>query len=634
MGPTSILVFALSAALGFAIFHYVWEPEHPTKYEIWFEKPRITYITLGIAFFLISSIIIYSLDIHSAIGTHFWFLLVLINSPIGYSLVLGILFGLLFGYWSFMIITPDKLETESARMVHNRWGYVLALIIIVAIIGPGLRGFLERITEIKSAPFQLSLAQPQSRESSSNAVVLGAEKGDQKRISALRLSTYYTQNAIPYLINNIISDREYLYILKDINIDHISSETLDYFSEINPITECMKSIIAGTDDPQILHDLYGVLLHKMRSDYEENDKYDFDELITNPLTVLNWLIVISRTSKVPDQIVSSDECTKALLSLTRPKAGSAIAQLYYHLLISFSLGSAGANEAAIRSLADWIVETETDRATYKDDLTLDWALVRAKQYLEVALSQEGMQAARLALLRDLLSQMEALYNRAPYSVSKGILAARDKWTDPQICTDIRKIADKDGSWKHRQSNFKFTTLDKLSIEPNEYTITPPERSIALLILSYISFRHNLNETQFRMNGADLTTILNSRANAQIPKCLTMMALDNNSYQSNVLLSQYHSIYAQIILFADEYWKEKVFIVDVPNEDVKKEALRHLILAQALLDEVGITGREERPLGKNEPPVWSEIIKSGESGEVAHRREIDVLVRKLSLSVNG
>lgn len=635
MGPTSILVFALASALGFAIFHYIWEPEQPTKYEEWFEKPRITYICIGLAFLLVASIVIYSLDIHSSIGTHFWFVLVLINSPIGYSLVLGILFGLLFGYWSFMIMSPDKLETESARMVHNRWGYVLGLIIFIAILGPGLKGFLERVTEIRSAPLQLSLAQPPEANSQpESAIVLATEKGDQSRLSPLSLSNYYTTDALPFLMKNIISDREYIYILNGKDENQTVINAVNRFKLTYPAIECMKSIISVTNDPQIMHDLYGVLFHKMRAKNSDGAENDWKEIIQNPFALLNMNTIMTlKNTPIKSTTAVSDSCTEIFLSIGPPNENEELSLLYHNLLISFALGSAGANEAAVRSLAEAIKKTEERKQNSQQDSgahdpVIDWAIVRAKQYLEVALSLEGMQAARLELLHDLTRQMEILFNTAPYDVTDGILANRDKWTNADICTTIRKTAAADEGWTLRQTIFESELRKDPTFSKDDYPLNSPPRSIALLMVSYISFTYNLTNTQYQTGGVDLYTISTAKRNTQIPACLMMLALNNNAKQTNILRAQYSELYARLLLHASEYWSDRLFMLDIPNGDVQKEALRHLIMAQGFLDAAGISGNDD------DGGDWYSVIVYGENGEKARRRRIDVLVRKLSLTTGG
>jgi hypothetical protein len=630
MGPTSILVFALSAALGFAIFHYVWEPEHPTKYEQWFEKPRITYICIGIGLVLLASVVVYSLDIHSSIGTHFWFLLVLINSPIGYSLVLGLLFGLLFGYWSFMIMSPEKLATESSRMVHNRWGYVLGLIIFIAIVGPGLKGFLERVTEIRSAPLQLSLAQPIQDKRPDASVVQGANRGQKKQASALALSDYYTSFAIPYIKKNIATDNDYIFILTGKDFTKESIQSLVSFNENDYFIDCISLIIQDTDDPQILHDLYGAFLHDLRKGQRNRIGRRIHSIIYSGTSIANKaVLILENIYKIRDYLINEFysnirqfPCNREIDEWSINDKKYVISNLYDELLVSFALGSAGANESAIRALADWINSQKEDA-----DYTAAWAIIRAMQYLQLSLSQEGMDTARLELLKTLLGRMEAAFDGAPYNISGRFLADRDRWTNPTICRDLYKEYGKTQDWKKNREIFNDTIVDRNLFKNKEkYHQQPFPTPLALLAVSYISFSYLYVESAYISNDISLNVIQQAQRNTKIQECLFRLGVPQPS-QAYDLQAKHHELYARLLLRANEYWKEKLFVVGVPANSANREALRHLIIAQSYMERAGIRA----DLG--DANSWYDTIQKGEDDDKTRRRRVDALVRNLSLALN-
>jgi len=641
MGPTSILVFSLAAALGFAIFHYIWEPEHPDKYYEWFEKPKITYICLGIFALLLSSIAVYSLDLHPSIGTHVWFVFVLVNSSIGYSAVLGILFGLLFGYWSFMIMSPDQLETESARLVHNRWGYALALIIFMAIVGPGLKGLLERITEIRSAPLQLSLAQPRANATPDASIVQGTFRGERKQPSPLTLSDYYTSSAIPYLKNNIASDNDYIFILKGEPITEKSVSAIKQFNQRNSFVQCLSSIIEETDDPKLLHDFYGVFLHQARSRYSGNFLSLLKRLDAPPF---NWI----ELANIPNPklllygIRARQEYNFGLLDhllgrriqpcewnfdlWRHDNNGNTLSSLYEELLVSFALGSAGANEAAIRHLADWIKANSERQQKDTDDITAEWAIIRAMQYLQLALSQQGMETARQELLRALLGRMEAAFAQAPVDVSGEVLANRSEWTKSSICSAFRKRYPKTDEWVRFRSDFHKTAVENaLFQEKDNYEQLDHSKSIALLAVSYLSFSYLYVESAYISGNVSLPTIELARRNALVQECVFTQGMKNPK-DAYVLIAKHNELYGRVILSATDVWKKKLFVLGIRSDQINREAFRHLILAQSYLDKAGITAT------RSDTDSWHETIEDGEDGNRARRRRIDALVGQLSRSI--
>lgn len=635
MGPTSILVFSLAAALGFAIFHYIWEPDHPQKYYEWFEKPKITYICIGLFIALVSSVAVYSFDLHPSIGTHVWFVFVLVNSSIGYSAVLGTLFGLLFGYWSFMIMSPDKLETESARMVHNRWGYALALIIFMAIVGPGLKGILERVTEIRSAPLQLSLAQPRANATPDASIVQGTFRGERKQLSPLTLSDYYTSSAIPYLKNNIASDSDYLFILKGEPATEPSLASIKKFNRRDTFIQCLSSIIKTTDDPKLLHDFYGAFLHQAR--YRPDD--GFIALISSFGAPFNWI----RTPEITNPRILFQKIQywhqeklgilgQVFGQKLRPcawnfdlwrtdKRGNTLSSLYEELLVSFALGSAGANEAAVRKLGKWIHEQKSDT-----DITAEWAIIRAMQYLQLALSQQGMETARQELLKALLRRMEEAFANAPTDVSGEILANRSEWTKSSICSAFRKNYPRTDEWiKHRKEFHDAAVKDTLFQEKDNYEQLHHSKSIALLAVSYLSFSYLYVESAYIANSLILPIIEIARHNALVHECVFIQGMKNPT-DAYILIAKHHELYGRVILSATDTWKKKLFALGIRSDQINREAFRHLILAQSYLDKAGITG------SSIETDSWYETIERGEDGNKARRRRIDALVGQLSRSI--
>ncbi|WP_453973234.1 hypothetical protein [Amorphus sp. MBR-141] len=627
----SVLVFSLAALLGFASY-YLTRGNTPRLVGGRLAQPNlVALVAIGSGLGLATVLVIFVWEIHTELGTHVWHVYRFVSTPIAYCAVVGTVFGYLFGYWSSFLLKPELLTQPETNRAHGRWGLVLLTLLIVSLFTPSVDALLGRVTSINSAPLQLSFSQGQQATPQNSAGGIFGQGGEgtedtAQQASALVRSSFYAGFAIPLLKKNAIADPFYISIVRSEPFPDTPQDLPAVLTRTEAFSSCLKEAVQGSSDPLLVHTYFGPEIHRLRLDTIDRSTHSAADIRDIAGKTIYFVEAIAKQINIPDYIQRhyipqyiADSCI--IERSSKPEANedrisSIFEDLYESLLISFALGAAGAHEASIRALAEWIEGTDKK---YKDieqgsraATSLQWAQIRAKQYLAISLAMEGMHTARRDLLGDVTLNMEELFFSANQQGVGAVLRDPDMWAEDRDCraleTKVREKPNFPSDWEDRS--------------PEERPFHGEHNAAARLMLSYVSYADLFVEEALAQDAVDARVFNYAIRNAHLPSCLFTLGL-SSSEQSLELQAKYRLHLAKVLLFASEFWGEKITYTTLTDLEVEKEALRHLIRAEDLLKQRGDAG----------DPGWYAQIVSGESGTEAMRRQIDRLIRRLTRVVS-
>ena len=194
----------------------------------------------------------------------------------------------------------------------------------------------------------------------------------------------------------------------------------------------------GSSDPLLVHSYFGPEIHRLRLETikkPETDSSSLNKLASNTIFVFE---TFARQVQIPEFMKNSCLIENSPVddrASNDDEISAIFEDLYENLLVSFALGAAGAHEASIRVLAEWINSADQTYEDLEKDsraaTSLDWARIRAKQYLAISLAMEGMHTARRDLLSDVTLDMEELFFSAAQEGVGGVLRDPDRWAEGQ-----------------------------------------------------------------------------------------------------------------------------------------------------------------------------------------------------------
>lgn len=624
--------------VGFSSYFLIWR-DRTRFFSLRSLAPILTLSVSGFVLLVVVGVFIW--NIYSSIGDAPWQAYRIITSPIGYSTFVGGIFGFIFAYWCSFLLAPESLKVPHVRRAHGRWGLVLLTILTVTLFAPSIDRLLGRVTSIEAAPIQLSFTPSAGPGGTRDAAVfLKAEGSDsngkngETQPSALGRASFYALSAIPDLADKAKSDPYYLALLNNSEYPENPPPIPSILSSTRILTNCLRKKIKETQDPLSLHYNFSEIIHHLQS----NKKY-FIFLLAKPITAN--IRNITRPTEYPiskeniSRIMSILEEEYGCEAIKNPEFASLYAesnekpsftdQLYTKLLVSFALGSAGAHEASIRKLADWIEneavwnpapnQPASTPEVQKKKLELEWTRMRAKQYLAIGLSMEGLHAARLELLQDIVLQMESLFEANGNKGFSTYLRDPDLWELDADCGDFSRAIE-------TEPNF---AEDGKKSEPDSLPFSSESNLGARLIMSYISHTDLLVEEALTLDYMAPRIIKYARRNTLVPDCLFILGLANRE-QELELKAKYHYQYASVILYALEYWSDKFAFTRLSETDAYEEALRQLISAEGYLKQFADL-REGKDTGAHSQ-WYREIATSGSSTSYMERR-IERLIKRLT-----
>jgi len=624
MASMSVLVFALAALLGFASY-YLTRGKTSGLLGGSSSRPNpVGLVAIGSALGLAAVVFIFVLEIHTELGSHMWHAYRFVSTPVAYCSIVGAVFGYLFGYWSSFLLQPDLLARPGTSKAHGRWGAVLLTLLIVTLFAPSVDAMLGRVTSINSAPLQLSFSpgQQSTPQNSAGGIFGQGENGGEdsaQQASALVRSSFYAGFAIPLLKKNAISDPFYISIVRAEPFPDDPQVLPSVLTRTEAFSNCLKNAVQGSSDPLLVHSYFGPEIHRLRLETikkPETDASSLNKLASNTICVFE---TFARQVQIPEFMKNScliENSPVGDRASNDDEIPAIFEDLYENLLVSFALGAAGAHEASIRVLAEWINSADQTYEDLEKDsraaTSLDWARIRAKQYLAISLAMEGMHTARRDLLSDVTLDMEELFFSAAQQGVGGVLRDPDRWAEDRDCRDLETKVS-------REPNFPPDWKDR---SPDDRPFAGEDNAAARLMLSYVSYTDLFVEEALAQDTVDARVFNYAIRNAHLPSCLFTLGLSGPE-QSLELQAKYRLHFAKVLLFASEFWGERITYTALTDLEVEKEALRHLIRAEDLLKQRG--GASE--LG------WYAQIVSGASGTEAMRQQIDRLIRRLTRVVN-
>ncbi|MGX1307414.1 hypothetical protein AB7M35_002134 [Amorphus suaedae] len=633
MASMSVLAFSLAALLGFASYYLTRDKTSRVLGRSSARPNLVGMVAIGSGLALAAVLMIFVSEIHTELGTHVWHAYRFMSTPIAYCSIVGAVFGYLFGYWSSFLMKPELLSRPETSKAHGRWGLVLLTLLIVTLFAPSVDALLGRITSINSAPLQLSFSPTQRQESENDAgAIVGPGKNGSdetaQQASALGRANFYSGFAIPILENNAISDPYYISILRSETFPKQIPSPPSVLIRTAAFSSCLRDAVKGSFDPLLVHTYFGPAIHRLRSDTLK--KSGATEMpAESDLWIRNYVVDSFAkhfsdsstlvTATIPDQLAEkciirlpSRQSDEEIMGIRNP----IFEKLYENLLVSFALGAAGAHEASIRTLAEWIHQTEE---RYKNLLKRDraftelsWAQIRAKQYLAISLAMEGMHNARHDLLSEVTLDMEELFVDAQQQGIGAILRDPDLWVDDKGCQTLEDFVS-------RKPNFESDWDD---LDAVEKPFANESNAVARLMMSYVSYTDLYVEEALSEDSVDARVFNYAKRNAHIPSCLFTLGL-GNLQRGLEMQARYQLQFAKVLLFASEFWGGKITYTSFSDLQIQKEALRHLIKAEDFLNQTEDGGE----------PSWYTQIVDGTSGTEAMRRQIDRLIKRLTKVVD-
>ncbi|MDQ0314062.1 hypothetical protein [Amorphus orientalis] len=644
MIAVAVLVFVLAALLGCSGFYLVRQVRRDMPGLLKPSKTLLALATVVFAGLLLATVAGFLFQLHPRIGGHFWYMYLFADSDIGYALYLGLLFGIAFGFWSAFLLVPPQTRDDIDIRAHDRWRTGLIVILVATFVAPAAGQVLDRITQIGSPTLGVSIAMAPSRQETRrelSSVLPAGTDTSEFRMSPLSRAHHYADSMIPLIPQTIRSDPFYIYLLTGkITHNQLFEASIDR-NRNEQIGKCISHLVHLTSDPTEVHDAFGDLLHRLRHRLmDANGILDdgIGEWIFNPPAIHVTNAAARRKEAfgkldAADAHTTRETCRRyAQGAFTRwpfraqSVSTHAATSLYQTMLIAFALSTTGAHEAAIRTMAEWIkAATENGR---DDDLSRDWALVRAKQYLYVSLASDEFEAASFKLLKDLLVDIERLLAASPYYPAGRFLSNQELWTSDTACRTLEGI---ESAFEEQDGKARSAWVE---LEAGGAAPFLPQQAAARLVLSYISFSNLYVMSAFSEDVLDASALGQARRNAALPDCFYKIALTNPQLAAP-LRGKIHRIYGYILLQLAEKPGQLLHGATTSRKQAIREAFRQLSLAREHLElaQTIAESRAKRSSDKEEPPEWYRMVVRNEGDYKLEIDRLDSLIALVNDEIN-